>query len=771
LCRLSTMVCCGNSSGSKCCDMVSDKSGIFTSFSKRWCTDILCLLFFLATVIGMVTIAVFSLNNGSINYILYPTDYLGQFCGHSGGVGHRAKAYYPQLDQDIKSQLTLITSPTGFVNFQPYTLCLEECPTVFTLENPTRYGGNEYPGAAGRNETAPYFYASFGTKEVYNRCLPTTESIPAEQRDLCNLPNCTDPGLAAQFAARGLTLTCTSIISQPDVRTAWEVTEQTRDLCTFPVTEINSQQFLPNGATPQTKSLERQFAAFVTNSFAVLRSITDSWEQVVVMGVAAPFAFAAVWFVLLFFFAGFIIYLAILLFLTFLVALTIYMYVKAGWASSVLDNFNNFTAPQILFEPTFDTGFSQTWYAVFAVVMTLFTMLAVILVIVWRRVIARCIAIVREVTKIFFALPFIMAYPVVGVVFESGIVAYGIVIGCFIVTQGHSTFDEIDNYVRDSANSTYVDNVFGKFTDLSTEVQTGILLAIHIVGCVWAYYVTQACVYGTLARACAVWFFSHEVEGGGNAGDRVVLKKSFGCGFNVILSSAWCIFYKHLGSMAFGAAIISIVKIVKYCLMTVDHYTKELQGTNFLLRLAIKCSQCVIWCLDKSVRFITYYGFIFVAIEGSNFCSACFKTMGFWIKYPTQITVNEGVQWILSAVISLSIPTGCAFVGFVWIDMRGGHQPIWSAGAIWILAYVIAGSITDVFKCAIDTIFICAFQDMEEHSPPKYMSEALKDGFGMRDIQPINRTESNMATDGKKRDTRGISLVRPSGNSDYNARM
>ena len=40
-------------------------------------------------------------------------------------------------------------------------------------------------------------------------------------------------------------------------------------------------------------------------------------------------------------------------------------------------------------------------------------------------------------------------------------------------------------------------------------------------------------------------------------------------------------------------------------------------------------------------------------------------------------------------------------------------------------------AITDVFRCCIDTIFVCAFKDMEEHTPPKYMSSALRAGFGL----------------------------------------
>ena len=52
-------------------------------------------------------------------------------------------------------------------------------------------------------------------------------------------------------------------------------------------------------------------------------------------------------------------------------------------------------------------------------------------------------------------------------------------------------------------------------------------------------------------------------------------------------------------------------------------------------------------------------------------------------------------------------------------------------------AYVIASSITGVFNCSIDTIFVCAFKDIEENSPPKFLSTSLRDGFGLKDVEPV----------------------------------
>ena len=36
-----------------------------------------------------------------------------------------------------------------------------------------------------------------------------------------------------------------------------------------------------------------------------------------------------------------------------------------------------------------------------------------------------------------------------------------------------------------------------------------------------------------------------------------------------------------------------------------------------------------------------------------------------------------------------------------------------------------------VFSCCIDTIYICAFKDMRENDPPKFMSNDLREAFGI----------------------------------------
>ena len=319
-----------------CCDMIDDGAGIFKPLSKRCCTDVLCLLIFVVYFVAMIGIGIFSLGNGNINYILYPTDYLDQFCGHSSLVSNRTKAFYPKLSEDLTRQKLLIASGLGIVHFTPYTLCVNECPSAFSLSDPIPYGGASYPGAKP-NASNPTIYTSFSTKEIFSRCLPVIDNQPELDRQLCAKPKCNDPSVVRLETDGIQQINCTvgadRIDSTPEVTEAWVIASpQATALCEFEVKEVNTQRFLPPGATAESIGLERQFAEFITTSFTVLMSVLDSWLQVVVMGIGAPFAFAGVWFILLFVFAGLIVLLSFLLLGAILVALCIYLYVKAGWA-------------------------------------------------------------------------------------------------------------------------------------------------------------------------------------------------------------------------------------------------------------------------------------------------------------------------------------------------------------------------------------------------------------------------------------------------------
>merc|ERR1711998_267635 len=104
-----------------------------------------------------------------------------------------------------------------------------------------------------------------------------------------------------------------------------------------------------------------------------------------------------------------------------------------------------------------------------------------------------------------------------------------------------------------------------------------------------------------------------------------------------------------------------------------DQMTKKAQDKNFLIKLVIKCAHCCLACLKKTVEFVSYYGFIFVAVEGVAFCPACAQTFKFLLKYPSQTTVNKIVSKLLGLLIGLATPFACAMVSFYYLDSQDDY--------------------------------------------------------------------------------------------------
>jgi len=92
--------------------------------NKRSCTDVICLLLFLAFLGGWAFIAAFGIMNGDISKVLYPTDSRGDICGQ-GELEDRPFLLFFDLTRCINPAVVSLGCPT------PQT-CVKECPSLTT---------------------------------------------------------------------------------------------------------------------------------------------------------------------------------------------------------------------------------------------------------------------------------------------------------------------------------------------------------------------------------------------------------------------------------------------------------------------------------------------------------------------------------------------------------------------------------------------------------------------------------------------------------------
>mmetsp|Transcript_19534 Transcript_19534/g.44905 ORF Transcript_19534/g.44905 Transcript_19534/m.44905 type:complete len:245 (-) Transcript_19534:715-1449(-) len=201
--------------------------------------------------------------------------------------------------------------------------------------------------------------------------------------------------------------------------------------------------------------------------------------------------------------------------------------------------------------------------------------------------------------------------------------------------------------------------------------------------------------------------------------------------------ASWTIISRHLGSMAFGSLVMAICQLIRLLLNAIDDATKDAQDKSLLLKLAIKCARCAAWCLQKTIEFVAHYSYVFVAIDGTTFCRGCRDTFQLVALYPAQTAINQAVKKLLVLIISCSIPAICAICVFAILDndesYRAEYAPLYPALTVFACAYLLSIGITTVIEGLIDTIYLCAFKDMEANKTfgPKFMSNNLREAFGI----------------------------------------
>ena len=739
------MGCCGKSSVSA---EEADDPKIFF-FKKRGCTDCFCLILFIAFWAGLGWITYLSLTVGDPAALLYGKDYLGNRCG-VGAMSDKPAVYYPRLDQDLAAQAAIATTMPWKLSF--YGLCMESCPNVTTPETCFDYPENcrvydygtpaEYNAAGGKAS----YYATLPSLNLINRCVPNSESTLTQEPDRCAFPQCD----GATYAPCDTEYPKTWVLSFPASLNC-EVF--------FKVGEI--KQLKPAALSPLSQALSTNVASAVR----IMTSIYDSRNEILLLGIACPIVLGFVWLVLLRLFAGIFTYVMIIAIGCAMVLLSLYLWVRAGVVTDLLNAFTNSTlaaeanltasqqaalnnslavalgavdtvtdglaavAPSELTD-AFATANSEVpalWF-ILAVVVSVLTLIYAISMCAARKKIKTAINLVKASADVIKDRPQTMFFPFNTLVLQVLICAFFVLLALCVQTAGLSAdhFQGLTTAVK--AGSTFLEEIASYNASISGGVDAmksdadsafyvQIIIYLYILfGFLWTIESFNNISWTAMSGSISHWYFFRD-------DDEVRTRVP-------ILRSLWRVLRFHLGSVFFGAFVIALIQLVRIVLMALDKYTKKQQEGNLALKLLIKCTQCCLWCFEKTIKFITNYCYIYVALQGSGFCKSCFLTFSLMVNNLAQLSINTFVRTILSWIQLISLPVGCGWLCNVVLSQKEGvKETIAPTVVTAITAYIIAKTFSLVFSCVLDTLFVCCCRDKADYKG-KYMPNLLKAGFG-----------------------------------------
>uniref|UniRef100_A0A8D3C3Y0 Choline transporter-like protein n=1 Tax=Scophthalmus maximus TaxID=52904 RepID=A0A8D3C3Y0_SCOMX len=639
------------------------------------CTDIICCILFMAVILGYVAVGILAWLYGDPRHVLYPRNSTGWFCGIGPNKGRPSLFYFDIL----KCATSVNVMATALNGFQcPTTqVCVEKCPSSFWAVGILSY-------------------------------LPTVKPASVFNQSLCV------PSLHLEN-----TTLVSPILCLPDVAALGKIPSET--VSSFILSLVRD---ILNGFNA------RDIGVRIFEDFA------SSWPWIL-LGLLIAMVVSMLFLLLLRFTAPVMVWVLIVGVL----GAGAYGIWHCYWE---YDNYKKASAS--ISDIGFTTNFNvylqvqETWLA-FLIIISVVEAILLLTIIFLRTRIRIAIALIQESSKAIGHMMSALLYPLVTFVLLLVCVTYWGSTALYLATSGSPIYrvvalnstmsgcksingtENCDPQVREDCPSASC--IFIKYNDEGLLQRNLFNLQIYnVVAFLWCANFIIALGQCTLAGAFASYYWA--------------FSKPDDIPFFPVCGGFMRSLRYHVGSLAFGALILTLVQLVRIILEYIDHKTRAAQ--NPVARFILCCMKCCFWCLEKCIKFLNRNAYIMIAIYGKNFCVSAKNAFMLLMRNVIRVVVLDKVTDLLLFFGKLLVVGGVGVLSFFFFSGRillpGSTFRTETLNYYWMPIivsqkshYLIAHGFFSVYNMGVDTLFLCFLEDLERNDgseqKPYYMSKNL----------------------------------------------
>jgi hypothetical protein len=236
-----------------------------------------------------------------------------------------------------------------------------------------------------------------------------------------------------------------------------------------------------------------------------------------------------------------------------------------------------------------------------------------------------------------------------------------------------------------------------------------------------------------IAAMTCMWYFSGQGAEMSDQAGTVSLWMAFKWG-------AWY----HQGSIAFGSFCIALVTMIR---IVFEYLAKKYESVgnkdNVVYKAVTCCMRCVLWCLDKYVKFITKNAFIQIALSSNSFCASAWQSFYLIVRHAGRFTSASTVGWIMmmlgkGTIIALSSLCTFLIVRYRCPDVTLPYLPAIIIGAV---AYLVGSLFLSIFSFSCTAILHSFILD-EDTGGSKFSPESLKPFLDYNDEQRAKKKKN-----------------------------
>uniref|UniRef100_A0A674DB85 Choline transporter-like protein n=1 Tax=Salmo trutta TaxID=8032 RepID=A0A674DB85_SALTR len=682
------------------------------------CTDIICCVLFIVVILGYMAVGILAWLYGDPRHVLYPRNSTGMFCGIGLNKAQPSVFYFDILK--CVTSINIMAATLNGLQCPTTQVCVEKCPDVFWALNPIAYLPNAKP--------QDYFNQSL--------CVPSFDLARTTLVSIIYLLEVN----SANYTA-GCVPDVTALENIPnDFANTWGLPSSINDTV--------------NGIRNAKGDIVNSFKAKEIG-VRIFEDFASSWQWIIaalVIAMVVSFLFL----LLLRFIAPVMVWVLIFGVL----AVGAYGIYHCWWE---YDNYRKSTVS--ITDIGFTTDFKvylqvkETWLA-FLIILSVVEGILLLTLIFLRTRILIAIALIQESSKAVSHMMSTLFYPLITFVLLVVCVAYWGITALYLATSGIPVYKVValnstqDNCGQISSNETCDPQTFYNSTDY---------LWCRSARCIFIKYNNEGLLQRNLFNlqiyngVAFLWCVNFVIAMG-----QCSLAGAFASYYWALnkpsdiptfpLSQAFIRTIRyHVGSLAFGALILTLIQIIRIILEYLDHKTRAAQ--NPCSRFLMCCLKCCFWCLEKFIKFLNRNAYIMIAVYGKNFCVSAKNAFMLLMRNIVRVVVLDKVTDLLLFFGKMLVVGGVGVLAFFFFSGRirlpSSNFRTEMLNYYWmpiivvvVGAYLIAHGFFSVYSMCVDTLFLCFLEDLERHDgtmqKPYYMSKNL-----MKILKKKNRGPKN----------------------------
>ncbi|XP_054973742.1 choline transporter-like protein 1 isoform X2 [Pan paniscus] len=365
---------------------------------------------------------------------------------------------------------------------------------------------------------------------------------------------------------------------------------------------------------------------------------------------------------------------------------------------------------------------------IYAISATVFTVVLFLIMLVMRKRVALTIALFHVAGKVFIHLPLLVFQPFWTFFALVLFWVYWIMTLLFLGTTGSP-----------------VQNEQG-FVEFKISGPLQYMWWYHVVGLIWISEFILACQQMTVAGAVVTYYFTRD-------------KRNLP--FTPILASVNRLIRYHLGTVAKGSFIITLVKIPRMILMYIHSQLKGKE--NACARCVLKSCICCLWCLEKCLNYLNQNAYTATAINSTNFCTSAKDAFVILVENALRVATINTVGDFMLFLGKVLIVCSTGLAGIMLLNYQQDYT-VWVLPLIIVclFAFLVAHCFLSIYEMVVDVLFLCFAIDTKynDGSPGrefymdkvlmefvensrKAMKEAGKGGVAdARELKPMTRSGS-----------------------------